>query len=34
MEVLDGSTAVADPFSEVFLTDHRELAPRFDLLFT
>ncbi|KAI0292587.1 Nrap protein [Russula brevipes] len=34
LEVLDGSTAVTDPFSEVFLTDHRDLAPRFDLLFT
>jgi U3 small nucleolar RNA-associated protein 22 len=32
LEVLDGSTPTGDPFNEVFLTDHRDLATRFDLV--
>jgi U3 small nucleolar RNA-associated protein 22 len=32
LEALDGYTLDGDPFTEAFLTDHRDLASRFDLL--
>jgi hypothetical protein len=32
LEVLDGTSPASDPFIEVFLTDHRDLTSRFDLV--
>ncbi|KAI0300071.1 Nrap protein [Multifurca ochricompacta] len=32
LEVLDSNTSKIDPFTEVFLTDHRDLVSRFDVI--
>ncbi|KAI0266446.1 pre-rRNA processing protein Utp22 [Gloeopeniophorella convolvens] len=32
LEILDGSISTGDPFTEVFLADHREPASRFDIM--